>query len=331
MNHVKNIDAELLLSLQRGIPLEKRPFALTGRGLGLSEQEVLGRAQALLGDGTARRFGAVFDSQSLGYRSTLCAVDVPEKDLVRIAGLVTPHPGVTHCYQRNGKPNLWFTMTAPDDALEQEIRRIEQAVAPHELLNLPALRRFKIEAVFDVRAGCGSPTPPTRAKQAPGLADRVPPLSETERRVVRGLQGNIPLTADPFQALAAELGYAHEELLSLLQRWQQAGILRRVGLIMYHRALGFTTNSMCVWKADPDAVEAAGRSMAERPEVTHCYERPAFALFPFNLYAMIHAGSPDAARAIYEQLTQESGLPDGRMLMSVREFKKSSPVFFDRS
>ena len=66
--------------------------------------------------------------------------------------------------------------------------------------------------------------------------------------------------------------------------------------------------------------------MARSPHVTHCYERPCFPAFPFNLYAMIHAKSREEAIGIFKQLGV--GLADGRMLWSVREFKKSSPVFF---
>jgi DNA-binding Lrp family transcriptional regulator len=336
-----NLDADLLLALQQGIPLEKRPFALIGQELGLTEAQVFERTAEYLNDGRARRFGAVFDSRSLGYDSTLCAVDVPEDELERTAGLVTPHPGVTHCYQRQGTPNLWFTMTAPADALDRELEKMAPALAPHELLNLTALRTFKIEAVFDVRgarAQCreANESKPGSARHNgdhhprpfPAGAEPPAPLSEAERVLVRALQGDVPLSRDPFQVLASELGYDHAELLEILGRWKAAGILRRVGLVMRHRKLGFTANSMCVWKAADDRIEEAGRIMAAHAEVTHCYERPVFESFPFNLYAMIHADNPDKAVEIFERLSSETGLTDGRMLVSLREFKKSSPVFF---
>ena len=104
--------------------------------------------------------------------------------------------------------------------------------------------------------------------------------------------------------------------------------LRRIGLVMRHRKLGFTANSMCVWKCGEDAIEAAGRKMAAHPSVTHCYQRPCYDVFPYNLYAMIHAGEPEAAKAIFAQLGESTGLSDGRMMVSLKEFKKASPVFF---
>jgi len=85
---------------------------------------------------------------------------------------------------------------------------------------------------------------------------------------------------------------------------------------------------MCVWPAPADRVAAAGHGMAESPSVTHCYERPTSAAFPYNLYAMIHARTREEAVDIFERLGVEAGLSGGRMLWSVREFKKASPVFF---
>ena len=325
---MNDLDAELLTMLQRGVPIAARPFAVIGGEIGLSEQGVIARTQDLLDDGTARRFGAVFDSSSLGYGSTLCAVHIPEEDLERAATVLIPHPGITHCYQREGKPNLWFTMTAPTASLTLEVEKTSDALAPYELINLPAIRKFKIEAVFDVRGQAERDHNPPATQPSPTQKQQIPPLSDDERWVVRGMQGNMPLSPDPFRVLASEAAYEHRDLLALLTRWKSTGILRRVALIMRHRELGFTSNSMCVWLADENKIEEAGSAMARHPEVSHCYQRPAFESFPYNLYAMVHAGSDNELTSIFERLSNETGLKNGRTMTSVREFKKSSPVFF---
>ena len=112
----QTVDARLLVILQQGLPIDARPFARIGEGLGLSEEAVLARVRSLFESGVARRFGAVFESRNLGYLSTLCAVDVPAGDLEAAAARIAPHPGITHCYEREGHPNLWFTMTALEDS-----------------------------------------------------------------------------------------------------------------------------------------------------------------------------------------------------------------------
>ena len=322
-------EAGLLLALQRGLPLVPRPFAALAAQLDLTEDAVLEQAAAFVRAGLVRRFGAVFDARGLGYDSTLCAVDVPEADVERAAALLQPHPGITHCYQRAGAPALWFTLTAPADALADEIEAATRLMAPWPLMNLPTRRTFKIGVVLDVRRQAEPvPTPavgPSRPADNRG-APRT--FSERERELVRRLQADIPLTAEPFAALASELRFDSEALLTLLNAWQQAGILRRVGLVPYHRELGFAVNGMCVWKADTLHLEAAGRVLASAPEVTHCYERVMQPGFPFNLFAMLHAATLSAAEAALARLTAAAGLSGGRMLVSVREFKKTSPHFF---
>lgn len=318
----QDVEARLLVILQQGLPITARPFAHIGQQLGLSEEGVLARVRALFESGVARRFGAVFESSKLGYMSTLCAADVPAAELEAAAARMAPHPGITHCYEREGQPNLWFTMTALADELRQELDRVSAALGPYEVLSLPALQKFKIEAVFGKSEAGRGPRVATKESRP------TTPLPERERKVVRRLQASIAVSEDPFGVLANDLEMKPDDLLALLKRWETEGVIRRIGLILRHRQLGFSANSMCVWKAEADRIQAAGGILAKSPHVTHCYERPSFAAFPYNLYAMIHARSREEAIGIFEQLGTDAGLSDGRMLWSVREFKKTSPVFF---
>lgn len=316
-------DTKLLVRLQQGLPVTARPFARIGAELGLTEEAVLTRVRSLFASGVARRFGAVFESQQLGYLSTLCAADVPAADLEAAATRMAPFPGITHCYEREGHPNLWFTVTAPAEELTLELARVSAALGPYEILNLPALQKFKIEAVFGREEQARGAPKGSRQATAP-----VAPLSERERTVVRRMQSSIGVNEDPFGALAGELGMDPAEFLELLARWEASGVIRRIALILRHRELGFSANSMCVWSVPPDRIKEAGSSLARSQHVTHCYERPGFAAFPYNLYAMIHAKSREEAIGIFKKLGEDAGLSEGRMLWSVREFKKSSPVFF---
>ncbi|MEI6166036.1 MAG: sirohydrochlorin cobaltochelatase [bacterium] len=319
----QNLEAKLLVRLQQGLPITARPFARIGEELGLTEEAVLAKVHSLFESGVARRFGAVFESQRLGYLSTLCAADVPASELEAAATRIAPFSGITHCYEREGHPNLWFTVTAPAEELTFELARVSAALGPYEVLNLPALQKFKIEAVF----GRNEQRRPARPLALP-VTEPVAPLPERERKVVRRMQASIAVSADPFGVLAGELGMEPGELLELLARWEASGVIRRIGLILRHRQLGFSANSMCVWSAPAGRIREAGGILAQSQHVTHCYERPAFAAFPYNLYAMIHAKSREEAIGIFEKLGADAGLSGGRMLWSVREFKKSSPVFF---
>ena len=131
---------DLLVALQRGIPIARRPFSELGETLELSEAEVLGALRTLFDENRARRFGAVFDVRRLGYLSALCAVDVPQAEVEARAAALTPYTGITHCYVRGWPPelprdtpaagggvhvpNLWFTLARLDGLFQQELAEI---------------------------------------------------------------------------------------------------------------------------------------------------------------------------------------------------------------
>ena len=150
---------ELLLALQRGLPLVQRPFARIGSELGLTEAVVMSRVEQLIREGKVRRLGAIFEPARLGYRSTLCAVAAGKGRLAELVPLLTARTSVTHCHLRQRRaegagradpaprgrtfPNLWFTVTTPAERLDEELACIRQLVAPAELhpANTPAVRR----------------------------------------------------------------------------------------------------------------------------------------------------------------------------------------------
>ncbi len=329
-----DLNAKLLWELQQGLPLVSEPFREVGERLGLSADEVLTQTQHLFDSGQARRLGGVFDARRLGYRSVLCAVDLPEVVLETIATAVCNHPGVTHGYERGGVPgqhwpNFWFTLAVPQDEFDRELDRIRHHVKPYELLTLPALRRFKIDVKFDPRTRDRDervPSSPASASLATEPSTEL--FTPSDRAVVRALDNKLPLIERPFAKIADELGLTESDLLVRLDSWMKQGILRRMALIVQHRKIGFTANAMCVWDIPKEAVLEAGRRVAEAPEVSHCYERPRSGCFPFTLYAMIHTDNPESTRKLFERIGRDAGLPAGQLLFSLREFKKTSMSYF---
>lgn len=323
-------EAPALVALQRGIPITAAPFADLAATCGTDEAALIALAQALLDSGEARRFGAVFDARRLGYRSALCAIQVPPADLARVASIVAAVPGVTHAYERGRPPwpNLWFTLAAPADTFDRTLDALRADCAPYAIDELPALRRFKIDVIFDARTRDRDERVEPRAQPHLNAAP-VAPLDTAQQAIIRLLQGDIPLSPRPFAAAAGRLGMGEDALLSQLREWQASGILRRIGLLLRHREAGFKANGMCCWDIPEGEILAAGRRVAAQPEVTHCYERPRTGRFPFTLYAMIHTPTWDATRALFERITRDAALPPGELLLSLTEFKKTSMRFFD--
>ena len=347
MRELTEKENSLLLKLQQGIPLVAHPYAILGKTLDMSESEVLGCIEKCFSFGKARRMGGVFDARRLGYRSMLCAVDLLPDAVEKLTPVLIAHPGITHCYERSwpaelqetldggpvGRehvPNIWFTLAVNHDDFDADIAKLSVALAPYDILQLPALRRFKIDVIFDPRQRkLGEEFPGMlRGADSKSIPEKFPLFSEREKAIVRILDNNMPRVSNPYEAIATEVGVSLKELLATLNGWKDSGILRRMAMIVYHHQLGFKANGMCVWHVDADRVDECGRMLASCSAVTHCYRRPYTQTFPYDLYAMIHDQSWDKVYQLFLDISKKTGLVNGRFLCSTREFKKTSMSYF---
>lgn len=122
-------------------------------------------------------------------------------------------------------------------------------------------------------------------------------LDETDRRLVLATQAGLPLVSQPYAALGAQLGLDSAEIRRRLAGLLEGGVIRRIGAVPNHYALGYTANGMSVWDVDDSKLEALGVAVGALPFVTHCYQRPRhLPLWPYNLFAMVHGRSRSAVR-----------------------------------
>ncbi|MFA7563253.1 MAG: AsnC family transcriptional regulator [Methanoculleus sp.] len=145
-------DRRLLEVLQDNFPLASRPWREIGDRIGIPEAEVLRRVRRLTGEGVVLTVSPILESARIGLSaSTLIGMRVPEERVDELAAIINREPGVSHNYLRDHDYNLWFTLAAPDgDALRRTVGEIavRTGVAPADLLDLPAVRRFKIGVRF---------------------------------------------------------------------------------------------------------------------------------------------------------------------------------------
>lgn len=330
----------LLVLLQKGLPFVERPFAELGKKCGASEQDVLDVVNDLFANDKARRFGGVFDTRRLGFRSSLCAVHLDEDVFDEKLDLLLHENGITHSYRRGQPddlkklvtqdtstvPNFWFTYIHESDSYDEAIADIGNRLAPHQLLELPATKRFKVDVIFGAAVDRVHHNP-----NAPYLQPlkSLPTLTDIEKTVIKNLQGNLEITANFFQRVAEKSNLTLDELLDLLDNLKSLGRLKRIGIILKHYNIGMQANGMCVWKVPIEQIEILGKGLAMQPEVTHCYERPGFEGFEYNLYAMIHGKDWNETYGIFQKLSQKLSLDTGLLLGSLNEYKKSSPTYFE--
>jgi DNA-binding Lrp family transcriptional regulator len=313
-------DRKLLNLIQTEFPLTEEPFAGLARRLGTGYNEVVGRIARLKERGIIRLIGPVIDSRSLGYRTTLVAMEVAGANVEKAEQVIAGQPGVSHGYRRDHRFNIWFTLVLPPEGdIEAELRKLTQSTGAEIAFSLPALKVFKIGAYFDMDED-GLTAPASLRKSA--LTSRVE-LSGVDKLIINELQQDLLLVPRPFSEMAEKAGMGVAQLLARCQSLRERGVIRRFSASINHRKAGFTANAMSCWEVPPDKVDAAGRKLASLKEVSHCYERKTNRYWRYNLFVMIHGRSREVCRDVAERISRETGLTDYALLYSTKEFKKT--------
>jgi siroheme decarboxylase len=129
--------------------------------------------------------------------------------------------------------------------------------------------------------------------------------------------------------LAAEkLKLPQAELLGHLQQMQERRLLRRVAAILFHRRAGFSANGMGVWKVPEGRIMELGPRMAAFRGISHCYQRPTYADWPYSIFTMAHGRSKEECDAILHSIATETGIGGRATLYSSTEFKKIRLLYF---
>ena len=319
---------ELLYQMQHAFPLSQRPFRDLAQTLGSSENEVIDTVQRLKEEGIIRQTSAIFDTKRLGYKSSLVAFKVPEEKIEYAANIINAHPGVSHNYLRNHDYNIWFTMAvAPDSklGLEKTIDILKEKSGADDAIILPTLKMFKIKVQMD--------TTGKRAKKEKvhKASHKEIDLTPEHIEVIKALQKDINIIEEPFAEITDALGISHEKLFKIADELKDAGVMRRFATILNHRKAGFGANAMSVWSVPQEQGEEIGRQLAEFSAVSHCYLRPRYPNWPYNLFAMVHAKTQEECDSLIEEMAAETGLQDYSKLYSTREFKKQRLVYFDEA
>lgn len=327
MTELDAVARALLDRLQSDFPLTPCPFAALGQALELDEVEVLARVRHLKEGGIIRHISAIFDTRRLGYQSTLVAFHVEAADLEDIATQISVHAGVSHNYARPHHYNLWFTLAVPpDQELVEEIRRLAQKAGVDDWLNLPALRTFKIKTHFKMEGN----NAPLRAALPGKPASSVRPFNPADVPFVRALQKDLALVPRPFVEAAQSLGVSEQSLLDRAREMQSAGIMRRFAAVLRHRHVGYMANGMACWVVPEEQIEGMGYRAAQRPQVSHCYQRPTYLpRWPYSLFTMIHGHTKNDVESVVAQLAQELGIERYEVLYSTHEFKKERIRYFE--
>ena len=338
----------------------------------VSEQVVFEAVESLRASGVIRRIGGVYDSKKLGFISRLCAGKVPVSTLdfssepheqtamEKFAAAVNEVPAITHNYIRSHEYNVWFTVIAENEtAIQTVVDRVCAATDLHDVHVMSATRKFKINTVMrgasapvDSRQlavgrdgderGTECHSDNRRLEESSEFRKTAVVLSESDKSRIRTACEDIPHSLTPFKDWGVSCDELREDLASKR--------MRRFGAILCHQNAGFAFNAMVCFNIDErrvilsdeaakdpvksyDLIAQAGSLLASNPHVSHCYERPSFDGFPYNVYAMMHANSAEQldqfiADCVNALNALQSTPVEYVVLRSVRELKKTSFKFF---
>jgi DNA-binding Lrp family transcriptional regulator len=296
---------------------------------GIEEREAIARVQRLLDERIIRQVTPIFDTRALGYSSMLVAAKVEPDNPWRAATVINAHPGVSHNYLRNHEFNIWFTIaTEPDSplGLEGTLELLGRLAGAESIRQLPTLKLFKIrmdlemEGDTDALAKAVEVAPPAEIERQP--------YDELDVAAIRATQGDMPVIEEPYAPAAERLGMPQDQLLTHLAQMQERRLLRRVAAILFHRRAGFSANGMGVWKVPDERIMELGPRMAAFRGISHCYQRPTYADWPYSVFTMAHGRSKRECDAILDSIAGETGIADRATLYSSTEFKKIRLLYF---
>ena len=278
-----DLDRKLLNLMQGSFPLAPRPYAAVATSAQCTEEEVLARVARLLAERIIRQVTPIYDTRALGYASMLVAAKVDPEHPWAAAKIINSHPGVSHNYLRNHEFNMWFTIAVERESklgLDGTLDVLAELTGAESIRQLPTLKLFKIRMDLEMEAG-------TDALATPGAQSAPAPLEaidydERDVAVIRATQGDLPIVPEPYAPSAAALGMSVTELLEHMTGMRERGLLRRVAAILFHRRAGFSANGMGVWQVPAEQIERIGPRMASFRGISHCYQRPTYADWPYS-------------------------------------------------
>jgi len=320
-------DKELLNEIQWTFPLVTRPFDTIAKKFDTTPEIIKEKLNNLKEIGVLRQLSAIFDTRKLGYTSSLVAMEIEHDKLDYVASQINRHPGVSHNYERDHQFNLWFTLAVPPGVdLNSELEKFNVLKGIKKVRMLPTLQLFKIGVKLDMVDDKKHEVAPTEEKKEIKNIKFEP--TEEDKDFIRELQKDMEIIDEPFVNAAKNLGITEDELFSKMKHYESMGVLRRFAAILRHRQVGFTANGMIVWKVPEDRITSVGETLGSFPQVSHCYERPTYDDWPYNVFSMIHCKTHDEAYEVAKIIQDQIDVNEYKILFSSREFKKTRVEYF---
>ena len=159
-------------------------------------------------------------------------------------------------------------------------------------------------------------------------------LNDRDLNLISALCGGLALDSRPYYVLGRAIGMDENEVVERLRALRQAGIIRRLGVIVRHHELGYKANAMVVWDVPDGEIAEIGRRLGACPEVSLCYRRPRrLPGWPYCLFTMIHGRDRAEVEASLAALAMREGVSHypHEALFSTRRFKQCGARYIPKT
>ena len=316
----------LLTLVQHEFPLEKQPYTSIASRLGIPEKECIDLLRVLHEKGILREIRPVINWRKAGFTGVLIGLTVDPEHTDAVAEGINSLSGVTHNYLRGGAINVWCTLTyGNDEKKTRHLTFMRSLPGVKELKTFYSEKTYKIGLLLDLSpegarhsgfyAGSQSSD-----EQCTGGFETRPYIPRPDTAAV--LQ-HLMVLQEPLP-FADRLGISEEEVMVLLRYYLSDGTIRRVAGVLKHDRAGYTANAMVALEVADDRCDEAGALLAQFPFITHCYRRTAYPDWPYTIYAMVHARSPEVFEACLGKIRNAATCRSMNVLRSIKEYKKTT-------
>jgi DNA-binding Lrp family transcriptional regulator len=145
---------------------------------------------------------------------------------------------------------------------------------------------------------------------------------------VRLLQRELPLQPRPFDVLAKQTATSGDALLAAARLLHERGQMKRLSAAIHPRKPGFMATTMGVWVVPEERIDEVAATLSQSRAVSHCYLRPVYPDWPYNVFTTVHGRSVDECESIVNDLAIDTGIEQKQTLFPTAEFKKTRLQYF---
>jgi len=151
-----------------------------------------------------------------------------------------------------------------------------------------------------------------------------------DRQLIEVLQDGLATVSRPYALIGKQLNISEEQVIVRLSRLKQLGIIKRLGVIVNHRKLGYQSNAMIVFDVADHLLEQISEHVSQFSFVNLCYLRPRQGVqWPYNLYCMIHGKNREKVLQQLEHLIDSCGMLsiNSEVLFSRKCYKQRGAIY----